>query len=134
MPAGDPLQPNFHVTGRKRWRSWHEFVHPVTELIDVWNGRPEHSTAAGYNATTRGFQDVIARALENGDTVRGKGGGWSYSAVATTRGIVLNTRPLNYRFQIETGQTHPDYPGDAGNLRWGTRRRRRPEVVVAPAA
>lgn len=109
-------EPRFVDTGLRRWRSWHDFEHPVEELLDVWNGRPERSTAEGYNATTRGLQATIARAVANGQTVRGKGAGWSYAAVGTTNGILLNTRPLNYRFGLVAGQVHPDYPGEARHL------------------
>lgn len=112
----DPLEPLFQDTGKKRWTNWHDFEHPVQKLVNVWNGQPDHSSVTGYNATTRGFQKAIGEALAAGQTLRGKGAGWSYSKVGTTNGVLLNTRPLSYRFQIGAGQTHPDFTGDAEHL------------------
>ncbi|MEM8930334.1 MAG: FAD-binding protein [Acidobacteriota bacterium] len=108
--------PRFVDTGRRRWTSWHHFEHPVHELLDVWNGQPERSTVEGYNATTRGFRDTVERALAGGETVRAKGAGWSYSAVGTTDGIVLNTRPLNFHFRLSADQVHADFAGDPKHL------------------
>ncbi len=117
MPPSNDLKPTLHVTGRKRWQNWHgNFEQPLKQLIDVWNARPEVADVKGYNATTKGLQEVIADALRNGDSVRALGGGWSFSPVAATDGVLLNTRPLNYRFRIGGDQTHPGYGGDASNL------------------
>ncbi|MEM8963450.1 MAG: FAD-binding protein [Acidobacteriota bacterium] len=108
--------PIFQSTGRKRWTSWHDFEHRIDDLINVWNGRPDTSTVDDYNATTAGFQSLLADALAAGQSVRAKGAGWSYTPVNTTRGLVLNTRPLNYHFSIADSQTHPDFTGDATKL------------------
>ncbi len=117
MPADD-LRPNFQVTGRKQWVNWHENFkpQPLKKLIDVWNVRPGESRIEWYNATTKGFQEVIAEALGSENSVRALGGGWSFSDVARTDGILLNTRPLNYRFRINRDQAHPSYAGDTSNL------------------
>ncbi|MCI0693063.1 FAD-binding protein [candidate division KSB1 bacterium] len=117
MPPDD-LKPNFQVTGHKQWVNWHENFkpQPLKKLIDVWNVRPEESRIEWYNAATKGFQEVIADALRRGDSMRAIGGGWSFSDVTRTDGILLNTRPLNYRFRIDHNQAHPGYGGDASNL------------------
>ncbi|MEM9592902.1 MAG: FAD-binding protein [Acidobacteriota bacterium] len=107
---------DFQVTHRRRWTSWHEFEYPVKRLINVWNGRPGESTVRGYNATTRGFRRVIAEAEARELRVRAKGAGWSFSGVGTANGILLNARPLDYRFQLRGHQTHPAYPGSPSAL------------------
>ena len=111
------LPPVFQDTGLRRWQNWHEFRYRVKQLLDVWNGDPQASSVEGYNATSKGLQDLIGRAARDGDRVRAAGGGWSYSSVAAPeKGILLNTRPLNYLFPLSSQNLHPEYEGSAANL------------------
>ncbi|HEX9630840.1 MAG TPA: FAD-binding protein [Gemmatimonadales bacterium] len=99
-------------TGRNRWANWHEnFEQRLHKLYDVWNAEPNRSTLAGYNGTTRRLQQLLQEALDTGRSVRALGGGWSFTPVAATDGILLNTRPLNYRFPIAGDQVHPGFRG-----------------------
>jgi len=47
--------------------------------------------------------------------VRALGGGWSFSPVAATDGIIINTKPLNYGFTLAQS-AHPQYRGDPASL------------------
>jgi len=103
-------------TGAMRWRNWHEnFEQPLSKIYNIWNLDPNHSTVPGYMATTRALQILIQEALETDLKIRAVGGGWSFTPVAASNGILINTRPLNYRFRIEPHQVHPDSAG-AGTM------------------
>jgi FAD/FMN-containing dehydrogenase len=53
--------------------------------------------------------------MRQGKVLRGLGGGWSFSSVAAApQGILLNTRPLNYRFAVSS--IHPQFQGDVSNV------------------
>jgi FAD binding domain-containing protein/D-arabinono-1,4-lactone oxidase len=111
MPAAETLL-TVHDTGQSRWQNWHQTVdQPVFRWLDLWNADPNHSTLGGYNNTTRGLQDLIQQALSGDRAIRAHGGTWSFSPVAATDGILLNTRPLNYRFPITADQLHPGHQG-----------------------
>lgn len=117
MAVNRDLKPVLRPTGPRNWRNFHDsFKIPVKQYIDVWNGQPSQVSVEGYNATTKGLQNIIRGALRQNDPVRALGGGWSFSKVAATDGILLNTRPLNYRFKVNADQVHPDYNGGADNL------------------
>jgi FAD binding domain len=117
MAQPNDVRPILHVSPKHRWQNWHEsFSQPLTKLVDVWNHDPNVSAVNLYNGTTAGLQDLIQEAINTGDSIRGLGGGWSFSRVAATDGILVNTKPLNYRFSISQAQVHPQYPGDASNL------------------
>lgn len=104
--------PTIKDTGRSQWTNWHQTVNQsVHQLLDVWNTDPDHSTVAGYNDTTRGIQDLIRQADEADRSLRAHGGTWSFSPIAATNGVLLNTRPLNYRFAIGPEQVRNDYRG-----------------------
>ena len=119
MADQNGVAPVIRNTGRRRWNNWHASIprdqQPVAELLDVWNGEPNRSDIDFYKGTTQGLQALIARALRENKVIRGLGGGWSFSSVAAaTEGILLNTRPLNYRFPGMA--MHPDFQGDASNV------------------
>ncbi len=110
-------QPITHVTRKRTWENWpRSFEIRVKQLIDVWNPEPERSTLSGYVTTTKGLQELLGRALKAKDEVRAFGGGWSYSPVAATHGIMLNTKPLNYRFSLGPSAVSAEYAGDSENL------------------
>ena len=117
MAQPPDVRPILHVSSKRRWQNWHEsFSQPLKKLIDVWNHDPNMSAVHFYNGTTAGLQELIQEALNTGESIRGLGGGWSFSRVAATDGILVNTKPLNYRFSIGPTQVHPHYHGDAANL------------------
>jgi FAD/FMN-containing dehydrogenase len=101
MTAPWTLPATFQVTGQHYWQNYHRnLTEGVTHIVDVWNPDPSASTLEGYNATTRGLQEAIGYALHNHLELRAVGGRWSWAPVAVTDGVLLNTRPLNYRFRI----------------------------------
>jgi hypothetical protein len=100
----DALESTVHVARRRRWRNFHETVsQSVARLVDVWNAEPGRSSFAAYNATTEALQQLVGEALAGGLEIRALGGGWSFSPVAATSGILVNTRPLNYQFRLAEG-------------------------------
>lgn len=109
--------PVFHVAKGKTWENWHESVRQkVTQLVDVWNGEPNRATIANYNATTTGLQGLIGQALAGSLQIRALGGGWAFTPVAATDGILLNTKPLNYQFRLADANLHANYKGRGDNL------------------
>jgi FAD/FMN-containing dehydrogenase len=113
MPALGTL-PKVLNTGLRTYQNWHSTVEqPLREWLIVQNADPLRSTLAGYNGTTAGLQQLIGNAMERDLSIRAHGGTWSFSPVAATDGILLNTQHLNYRFPIDPGQVHP---ANAGGL------------------
>ncbi len=116
MAPPDGLEPTTHVAPQKRWQNWHQnFSQPVTQLLDVWNANPDVPDLETYAGTTRGLQKLIGQAVKDGNSVRALGGGWSFSPVAATDGIIINTKPLNYGFTLAQS-AHPQYQGDPAHL------------------
>jgi len=112
MPPSTTTLALVEDTGATRWRNWHEnFEQPLSKFYNIWNLDPNHSTVPGYNSTTRALQNIIEEALDSDLKIRAIGGGWSFTPVAASNGILINTRPLNYRFRIEAPHQHPDYSG-----------------------
>jgi hypothetical protein len=97
------------------WSNWHETVSQRVRRFEVLkNPDPTQSTVAGYNATTKQVQSLIGAAVSGGMSVRAYGGGWSFTPIAVTDGIMIATQHLNYRFALDAGQVHPPYA--AGRL------------------
>jgi hypothetical protein len=112
MPPPTTNLARVEETGATRWRNWHEnFEQPLSKVYNIWNLDPNHSTVPGYNGTTRALQNLIQEALDNEMRIRAVGGGWSFTPVAATNGIMIDTRPLNYRFRFAPHQVHPNFPG-----------------------
>jgi hypothetical protein len=109
------MPPILQESRLKRWQNWHQsYTQKLELLVDVWNADANHSTVPGYTDTTRGLQDLIRRALTDGLEIRALGGGWSFTHAPATSGILVNTKPLNYRFPAP--RTHPSYPGRREDL------------------
>ena len=102
-----------HDSGAARWSNWHQNFEqtPLYKFYDLWNANPDISSLGGYKHTTRALQQITVDALQQDRSVRALGGGWSFTPVAATDGIMLNTRPLNYRFTLDADQIAPNYPG-----------------------
>ena len=110
--------PLFESRGQKRWiePNPHVIERRVSDIIDVWNGEPSRPSVAGYNAVTKGFQAQLQAALSLGLPIRPMGGGWSYSRVLETDGLLFNTRPLTYTFNVLQTQVHDRFEGRAERL------------------
>jgi FAD/FMN-containing dehydrogenase len=89
-----------HRTGAKQWVNRHEtFVQPIADLYDLGN-RNSGDALADYNDATKGIQGIIKEAIDTGRELRAVGGEWSWTKIAATDGILLNTKPLNLSFRI----------------------------------
>ncbi len=100
MTGPSTLTPTTHTIEDTRWQNWHQSVtQQVARLMDLWNAEPNNATIDSYNATTAALQGIVAEAEGVGMSLRGLGGGWSFTPVAATTGIMLNTKPLNYQFK-----------------------------------
>src|SRR5215207_8413356 len=95
------------------WQNWHETVsQPVQRFEVLRNADEAHSTVDGYRATNAGIQRLIREALEKDISIRAVGGGWSFTRIAATDGIMLATQRLNYRFALKQADLQPQYaPG-----------------------
>lgn len=92
------------------WRNWHETVSQPIRRFEVGrNGDESQSTIAQYNATASRLRDLIREATDTGVSLRAVGGGWSFTRVAATDGILLDTQRLNYRFNLGPEALAPGY-------------------------
>ena len=109
--------PTIHVTRGKTWENWHESVRQkVVELVDVWNAQPNVTSLESYNAATADLQRLVQQAFDQAVGIRALGGGWSFTPIAATNGILVNTKPLNYQFRLQPANLHANYQARAANL------------------
>lgn len=109
--------PTIHVAKGKTWENWHESVRQkVVQLVDVWNAEPNKTSLESYNAATAALQQLVQQALDQGVGIRALGGGWSFTPIAATDGILVNTKPLNYQFRLQPPNLHANYQARAANL------------------
>jgi len=96
-------------TGDKKWTNKHETITvPIDNLFDLGNNNTG-DVLNDYNDATKGIQGIIQEAINTGKELRVLGGGWSWTKVATTTGILLNTKPLNLSFRINQNNVSPSY-------------------------
>lgn len=96
-------------TGKKEWTNRHEtFTQDISNLYDLAN-RDTGDILADYNDTTLGIQSIIQEAIDSGQTLRILGGEWSFTKVAVTDGILLNTKPLNISFRLNQSNLSLSY-------------------------
>lgn len=108
--------PQFIPTNQKSWINRHEnFVQPLDNLYDVVNGETD-SILNDYNNTTVGLQNFFSQAITSGKAVRGLGAGWSFTKVAATNGSLLNTKMMNFIFDILPDSISESYTGDKNQL------------------
>ena len=66
------IAPRFQPAGIKQLSTVHEnFVHPIEELFNVWNG-DNADVIGGYNETTKCIQEFLAEAIakqKNGEGI-----------------------------------------------------------------
>ncbi len=104
-------------TDRTTWKNWHEnYAAQISRLLDVWNNDPERSTLPNYKATTSALQKLIGESRAIDERIRAFGGGWSFSKAPATDGTLINTKPLNYKFQIGPSAVSARFKGKRKNL------------------
>lgn len=83
------------------WTNRHEtFTEPIKDLYTLGN-EAGLDALNSYNDATRGFLNMIAEAIATQTPLRSLGAGWSWTKIATvTNGVMLDTKPLNTRFNI----------------------------------
>lgn len=102
--------------GVTEWTNLHQtFRQKVTDVWDLTNGT-SGTALQNYNDTTRDIQALIRDAIRSGTPLRALGGSWSFSSIAATTGIVLNTKPLNALFSITAASVSPQYTKSAQRL------------------
>ncbi|MBL4678403.1 MAG: FAD-binding protein [Mucilaginibacter sp.] len=104
-------------TGQTTWTNRHEtFTEDINDLYELGNELNQDALET-YNDATQGFMKLIADAILSNTPIRSLGAGWSWTKIATVKnGVMLDTKPLNSRFNITAASLRPDYSGDAANL------------------
>ncbi|HTN46771.1 MAG TPA: FAD-binding protein [Flavipsychrobacter sp.] len=102
--------------GPQLWENLHCTVkQPITDLYDLVN-ETTGTPLENYHDTTRGIQDIMADCIRNHLSLRALGGSWSFTPIAATDGIILNTRGLNSVFTISASSLNPNYKGKPEEL------------------
>lgn len=102
-------------TNDTTWENQHEtFVYNIENRYELGNG--DGDAISSYNAATAGFQELIRDTVARNSHLRGLGAGWSWSPIAATPGIILETKALNTVFTINPGSVSPAYTGDPAKL------------------
>jgi FAD/FMN-containing dehydrogenase len=102
--------------GPLTWSNQHlNITEQLTDYYDLANENAG-SPLQIYNDTTKGIQQIIKDAIANNTPLRALGANWSLSPVAATKGIILNTKPLNICFTITAGSISPIYKGESRKL------------------
>src|SRR6476646_365029 len=108
--------PQVLSTNMKVWTNRHEtFRQSIENLFDISNG-DTGDELADYNATTLVIGQLLDKAVQQGETVRALGGGWSFTKVATTDGWMVNTKLLNLHFTISDENIATEYAGPRDQL------------------
>ncbi|MDJ1500753.1 FAD-binding protein [Xanthocytophaga agilis] len=103
-------------TGARKWVNRHEsFTQNIEDLYDL----ADESTMdilADYNDVTAGIQQLMKQFIANGKRTRVLGGEWSWTKIAASDGILLNTKPLNLTFRISLNNVSPAYAKSPDDL------------------
>jgi len=103
-------------TGTRSWANKHEtFTQSLVDLYDIENGQTG-SPLEEYNSTTKGIQGLLADAVQTNTPLRALGAGWSFTQIAASSGIMLNTKLLNSLFTLSAPKVATSYPGDIDKL------------------
>lgn len=104
-------------TGSKKWTNRHEtFTEKIKDLYVLGN-EPDLDALDGYNDSTKGFQQLIAEAIQTNTPFRALGAGWSWTKIATvSNGVMLDTKSLNTTLSISQQSVLPTYTGDISKL------------------
>lgn len=105
---------------KKRQHVWTNSHNTFTENIkDLYELGNETNLDAlnSYNDATRFFMNMIGEAIATQTPLRSLGAGWSWTKIATVNnGIMLDTKPLNTRFNITKASVSNAYTGDPAYL------------------
>ena len=103
-------------TGNKSWTNRHEtFTQAIENLYNLANNN-SGDVLADYNDTTQSIQKIIQEAIDSNRQLRVLGGEWSWTKIAASTGILLNTKPLNLSFQISKSNVSTGYTKSPGDL------------------
>lgn len=89
---------------KKKQRTWtnrHDtFTENIKDLYTLGN-EADLDALNSYNDATKGFLNLIGEAIATQTPLRSLGAGWSWTKIATvSNGVMLDTKPLNTRFNI----------------------------------
>lgn len=100
----------------KSWTNSHGNVtQKIHKLFNLHNPK-EPESSAGLRATTAMIQGLMRDAIAQDIRVLALGSGWSLSRAPTTDGWMLNTKPLNWAFQMSPHHLAPERADQAANL------------------
>ncbi len=105
-----------HKTGQKTWTNRHQ---NFTQAIDDWYDLADNNSndiLADYNDATLGIQGIIKEAITAKKRLKAIGGEWSFSKIAASEGILLNTKPMNISFRIGPNNVASNYAKSADDL------------------
>ena len=103
-------------TNKKLWMNRHNtFSQKVDNLFEIANGNTG-DLVTDYNATTDAIREIIRKAIQQKKRVRALGGGWSFSKVAATDGWLLDTKQLNFIFEVNAPSVSVQYTGNKNQL------------------
>lgn len=107
-------------TDVRLWESRHRsYAQPIEGLHDFSVHRPPASALVqAYNDVTEELQGIIARAVQNGKSLRAMGSSWSLSTVGVTNHELINTKNLRIGFTVPASHVSPSYGGDPAGLRF----------------
>jgi FAD/FMN-containing dehydrogenase len=102
------------------WEGRHQsYTQAIEGLHDFTVYQPPSNALLGaYNDVTAELQGIVARAIQNGKSLRAMGSSWSLSTVGVTAHELINTKNLRIGFTIPASQIAPGYGGDPGQLRF----------------
>src|SRR4051812_20237864 len=83
------------------WTNRHDtFTENIKDLYELGN-EADLDALNSYNDATRSFLNMIGEAIATQTPLRSLGAGWSWTKIATVNsGVMLDTKPLNTRFNI----------------------------------
>ncbi len=103
------------------WENKHHTVKQrIARFYDIANP-PESakgSRVKKLKATISALQGLIREAIQDDLRLRALGSGWSFSKVAATDGLMLNTQYLNWIMKMSRASVSSTYPEDYTHLRF----------------
>jgi FAD/FMN-containing dehydrogenase len=103
------------------WENKHQTVKQrVNRFYDIANPpeSAEGSRIQKLKATISALQALIGEAIRDDIPLRALGSGWSFSKVAATSGLMLNTEYLNWIMEMSRASVSSAYPEDYTHLRF----------------
>ena len=117
MPKRSSFRTDIHS-----WEGRHQsYAQTIEGLHDFKVHRPPDNPIArleAYNQVSKELQDMIARAVQNGKSLRAMGSSWSFSKVGVTDHELINTKNLRIGFTLPASHISPSYVGDRDTLRF----------------